>query len=1192
MDQDMLPVYESVVMPSTEEQWRQLGGLLDKALAEEDVWYIIDMQWFSLWKAWAQGQTETAPGPIDHSSIADDQGLLKEGLSIEEEYEVVPKEVWNALKEWHTLNGPEFERLVINTAPPGAVGKNLRVEVYPPTFRLLKIRPPVNASGPMTMERLRASAGFVSTRAQRAPKVTVSAMTPLQNLIDAARDALDIGKDVNIKFWLGNFPENQAVLDAKTVVELGSEPDLSEADTFKSLQEVDLGVSQSVVVEVMVNGKWATEMDDIVNSLEPRTLAGALLAAPSRSSGSASLTIDETPKRVEGTSGLQNLGNTCYMNSALQALSHTEELTKYFLAGVYTEELNVDNPLGMSGQLATSYAGLLQNGLYSQPPLMYYAPRDFKYALGRFAPSFSGYGQQDAQEFLAFLLDGLHEDLNRILKKPYTEKPDSKETDEDSLAVLADTCWNVHKQRNDSVIVDLFQGMYKSTLICPECDKVSVTFDPFMDLTLPLPVSKKWRHQVCFVPWSSEKKVTILTVELEGNASVKAMKAHIGQRVGVDPKRLFSSEVYSHRFYRHHPDFAAVSEVITGAEDKVYVYELPDDFTVPDGRKSADGDRASDGVLVPVFHHRLGSKYSSPDSERFGSPFFIVVTEEDQKSYDAVYKKVVEKYGQFTTAKDELYSAAARKPEQEVVVPVAEEEEEEEAVEAVGDSKKELDDEFIEVPRMTASETEDGVVEITPTESAEDSADTAATSVASMSSAKPHANLFTIKAFSSSIRGTDMAVPTLWTNVNGIDRAPDLRDKYPKPVTETSTNGDEADDAVVTVDEVLGDAEESDAADDDDSFLTASAILNKVAAPVVSDFQRPLNPGDALIVEWPDLVYDAFFNGTGPDDNMRGTALWDEDTFDNFESEDEKAALEAAREKAAKKEVNLNDCLDEFAKTEQLGEEDLWYCPQCKDFRQATKTMELWKSPDILVMHLKRFSSGRVTRGKIDNLIDFPLEGLNLEERVGEHRIRKNKGEETSSQVYDLFGVVNHFGGLGGGHYTSYTKNFHDGKFYNFDDSHVSPVDEDRIVTPAAYLLFYRRRSSEPLGGQTHSMTVKYLEEHRAALDAAPAVYDEHNTVAIGDMTGLIPTTYARRGSNASSSSRLATAHTNDDDRERVLESPAVSDAEPWEKASENGISSPRFAENTPDGDDAVMADFVGTGADDNNDTMDEGLHL
>src|SRR6202012_4331452 len=103
-----------------------------------------------------------------------------------------------------------------------------------------------------------------------------------------------------------------------------------------------------------------------------------------------------------------------------------------------------------------------------------FSPREFKQTIARLAPSFSGYQEQDSQEFLAFLLDGLHEDLNRILKKPYVEKPEWEGGGPRELMELAQKSWDGYMMRNDSVIVDLFQGQYKSTLICPECSKVGV----------------------------------------------------------------------------------------------------------------------------------------------------------------------------------------------------------------------------------------------------------------------------------------------------------------------------------------------------------------------------------------------------------------------------------------------------------------------------------------------------------------------------------------------------------------------------------------------------------------------------------------------------------------------------------------------------------------------------------------------
>jgi ubiquitin carboxyl-terminal hydrolase 4/11/15 len=168
--------------------------------------------------------------------------------------------------------------------------------------------------------------------------------------------------------------------------------------------------------------------------------------------------------------GLVNLGNTCFMNSALQCLVHTAELTEYFRRNVFKEELNRDNPLGMGGAVAEAFGSLVQRLWETSSSSL--APREFKTTIARFAPQFIGYQQHDSQELLAFLLDGLHEDLNRVRKKPYVENPDWEGGGERELLDLARKTWDGYKSRNDSIVVDLFQGQYKSTLICPECSKV------------------------------------------------------------------------------------------------------------------------------------------------------------------------------------------------------------------------------------------------------------------------------------------------------------------------------------------------------------------------------------------------------------------------------------------------------------------------------------------------------------------------------------------------------------------------------------------------------------------------------------------------------------------------------------------------------------------------------------------------
>lgn len=167
-----------------------------------------------------------------------------------------------------------------------------------------------------------------------------------------------------------------------------------------------------------------------------------------------------------------------------------------------------------------------------------------------------------------------------------------------------------------------------------------------------------------------------------------------------------------------------------------------------------------------------------------------------------------------------------------------------------------------------------------------------------------------------------------------------------------------------------------------------------------------------------------------------------------LEREEEMAAVLTKK----KTGVSIMDCIEKYCELEQLDESDMWYCNKCKEHVRAWKQVSLYRTPPILIVHLKRFHYSSTThrRDKIDTLIDFPLSGLDLSGIV--------KQESGSEPIYDCYAVSNHFGGLGGGHYTAYAR-ADDGVWRNFDDSRVtSDVDESEVVSSAAYCLFYKRR--------------------------------------------------------------------------------------------------------------------------------------
>jgi len=186
-----------------------------------------------------------------------------------------------------------------------------------------------------------------------------------------------------------------------------------------------------------------------------------------------------------GAVGLHNLGNSCYLNSILQCINHIEPITQYFLKGNYIKEINKTNPLGSGGRVATAYASFLNDVWAGEYSII--APRLMKQVIGSFAPQFNNNFQHDSQEFCQFLMDGLHEDLNRVKSKPYVEHMEAFGM-EDSKASIES--WKKHLLRHDSIFVDHTQGMHRSHLTCPKCGKESIKFDVYSSISLPLVPSK------------------------------------------------------------------------------------------------------------------------------------------------------------------------------------------------------------------------------------------------------------------------------------------------------------------------------------------------------------------------------------------------------------------------------------------------------------------------------------------------------------------------------------------------------------------------------------------------------------------------------------------------------------------------------------------------------------------------------
>lgn len=277
-----------------------------------------------------------------------------------------------------------------------------------------------------------------------------------------------------------------------------------------------------------------------------------------------------------GACGLQNLGNTCFMAATLQCLSNCGPLRIFFAgcpaqAPQFHTQLS-NSPLSTNGRLAREYGRLLTQMWSNEHESC--TPMELKGLIGQKRPEFSGYQQQDAQELLIFLLDGLHEDVNRApYPRPVMPEVDSSGRPEREVAREA---WEGHLRRNDSKIVELFQFQIRSEVECPECGCISVTFDPIMYLSLPVP---KPPHSVTVTvvpveyPKVAMHKIDVLVPKGATFAELEQrLWAQLSRQPAELPSRFVFADIWSDRIYKMFKDVNRITEIQHG--DNVYALEV------------------------------------------------------------------------------------------------------------------------------------------------------------------------------------------------------------------------------------------------------------------------------------------------------------------------------------------------------------------------------------------------------------------------------------------------------------------------------------------------------------------------------------------------------------------------------------------------------------------------------------------
>lgn len=643
--------------------------------------------------------------------------------------------------------------------------------------------------------------------------------------------------------------------------------------------------------------------------------------------------ISPQAEESDGRVGLNNIGNTCFMNSALQCLSHATPLTRLFLSNKFRTDLNTTNPLGTGGKLVHAYE-IVMKDLWMRLTSGSTSPTTLKRAIALFAPRFAGCLQHDTQEFLAYLLDGLHEDLNRIRKAPYVEMPDV--TDGQNMAVASARAWDAHQRRNSSLLMDTFYGQFKSTCVCPKCNRVSVAFDTFNHVSLEIPQVKN--AIVAFqalvfrapTPDAPATKAIRYGLELRRSDRVGDLKQALSLLCGIPVDQLMLCEAQNSRISDLLNDNLLLSKLRNS--DLILAYEA--DPVTDDCYHAIASHRLVDPSVDPANEEKI----ASAGDNLFGFPFLSSFSTEF--TCRQVWEHVWRHVGRLVES----------------------------------DSIKREDAQTLLKVRITDA------------------------------------------------RGTPQLVFPAHTGSN----VPEDESLSDEPLR-TSVIPKDSDEKLVT-------------------FLGAESTGHFLF----------------IALDWRDPEVE-----TG-DDEAKKVPVLDEDHFVDFDNHPSFGEM-MQKQRATKPTngVTLAQCFDTFTKPERLDEDNMWYCSECREHVRAMKTMELWRLPNILVVHLKRFEfKHALRRDKLDTLVDFPLEGLDMSVHCAVSS-PSSFVDKTVPAEYDLFAVTNHFGRMGFGHYTAYARRWDESGISDnwdlFDDSNVRSVGDGTgqtasVVSPAAYVLFYRRR--------------------------------------------------------------------------------------------------------------------------------------
>jgi ubiquitin C-terminal hydrolase len=1013
------------------------------------IWYIIDASWLNFWATHVKKVSGTPEDGADSDSSRkgvrgipriNNASLLAENGSLallgnirwKHEYEILPPLGWNALQAWYD-GGPPIHRSVVRyiatSGPTSPHSSKPRI----PTENEIELYPFF-----VTVYLCDAASRGEARPFQQ--NFQLSRVTPVGVTLVQLCKELDVDPDLARLWVVSNDKPTSVTADGRH-----ENCDDWIVDTRSNIVEQRKRRSQSGGAITLL-----LEIKDMETGLWPRGVDGKEWSFRGKSSQEK---IDSD--LGDGVVGLYNMGNTCYLNSSIQCLSHTPIFREYFTSKAYLNDINTTNPLGHQGHLAQVSAVLINSlwkqfnqtpqvplrrvrapGSYAMVNAPSLTPKTFKDSLGKFNDHFAGNEQHDAQELLAFLLGGLSEDLNRIMDKPYIEAPDSDGRPDHELA---DIWWTNHLKREMSIIVALFTGQYKSLLTCRSCKYESARFEPFSFLQLPLPEDDQLTVSLVVYPLKDGTDTLKYCVRVNSDGKLRDVLLALAKLLyveqngkAVSPNSAADEESEKERsereaLYQKMAQNFSVVDMRDGYISKI----APNTWSLQDLQNKETGD-------LPLLHvYELESPIEDSPLQGNAMTESDGVSTDESSDGEVLFVKPRASFLAIAQRRSELVSQNSLHPLAHRVfgTPI---------LMRVNDLQTCTGRDLYDLIAAR-------VRNVVPKQ--------AIRFLSEISSSKKTVNLKE-QSVELTKTGKRQSVGRTTTDMEEVSAGPVPR--YGFRLRITSRDGRRClicrwfDCCVGCL------------IPDDDEFTT---VLD----------------GDSIVVDWHfavDLATGGFGQRlTQPESSASNTQQTLARTRHSTVFVKNHSSCGGVKGNHAGS-ITLEQCLDAFAEEEKIPEA---YCSRCKDFRVQTKRMSLWRLPPVVIIQLKRFQFTQHMRRKLRDLVVFPIEGLDLsrimapdsvapktvlkmendaesngEESNGDTHIvgqdRQTKDDGRSEMLYDLYGVVHHQGALSGGHYVASLKSEFDGQWRLFNDAQIYEIHDRDVVDASAYILFYIRR--------------------------------------------------------------------------------------------------------------------------------------